>query len=259
MTNSVRAYIYGRMSAIPGYMNPLEALLFAAILDVQNARGLAGDVCEIGTYFGRSYFLMRHLMAPAEKILSIDIYEDTGARDTSARYRFIRQMANRLGFALDDSLLLCADSRALSAQEVRAHAGPFRFVHIDGGHHHDHVAADAKLAVDTMAEHGVVCFDDFFNPLWPEVTSGVYAFIAQHPEFAPVFFANMKVFLARRSFADAYKTAVLASPHMRGMRSVICHYESDEAILFEQDRRARFAFRALELMRLQRLGAFVFR
>lgn len=257
--SALRRYVFGPMVSIPGYMRPLDAFVFAAVLEAQTSRGWGGDVCEIGTYFGRSYFLMRHLLAPSEKLLSIDIYEDTGDRDTSCRYSAIRVTAERLGFDVDPQLMMCADSRKLEVCDVLARAGPFRFVHIDGGHQRDHVDADAGLALGTAAPHGVMCFDDFYNPVWPEVTSGVHEFIRENSEFAIFAIANMKAYLARREYAATYRAALFNNAHFMSATTIPSQFGDDDLLFIQQKQASRAALVALEKLKLERLAAFVFR
>ena len=49
-----------------------------------------------------------------------------------------------------------------------------------------HVANDVRLAQETLTEEGVICLDDMFNALWPEVSIAAFDWLrSADNRFAP--------------------------------------------------------------------------
>ena len=72
---NIRKFIFHDLRTINGYIDPPDALVFLSILESQQERDLKGGLAEIGVFFGRSYFLMRKITAPEEKVLAIDLFD----------------------------------------------------------------------------------------------------------------------------------------------------------------------------------------
>src|SRR5882762_10482874 len=72
---SIRKFIFHDLRSIDGYIDPPDALVFLSILESQQQQSLKGGVAEIGVFFGRSYFLMRKITSPEEKVLAIDLFD----------------------------------------------------------------------------------------------------------------------------------------------------------------------------------------
>jgi hypothetical protein len=214
---SIRGYIFRQMSNVPGYMDPSDALLFSAILTHQNREKLAGGAAEIGVYFGRSYFLLRKLMLDGERVFAADLFS-IGAHPNkmSDQYRSFLRSARKLGLEIDESLIHRGDSRALSGDDVAAKVGPVRFFSIDGGHMLEHVKHDSIVARDSLAEHGVIAFDDAFNFEWPEVALGLFQFLQDNDDYLPFASTQKKTYICHKSFHQRYLEVVERAADLSG-------------------------------------------
>ncbi len=55
----------------------------------------------------------------------------------------------------------------------------FRWIHVDGDHKAQTVENNLRLASQLLAEKGIICVDDFFNPRYPQLTYAVHEFLSR--------------------------------------------------------------------------------
>ncbi len=242
----IRKFIFHDLQAIDGYIDPPDALVFLAILEHQAASGLGGSVAEIGVYYGRSYFLFRRICGDEERIVAIDLFdvdEHTGGSEQYARFV---ENGRRLGLPVREDLVIKGDSTLLDPHALAAKAGPIRFFSIDGGHMLHHVASDSALAAETLADHGIIAFDDTFNPTWPEVTVGVGDFLReQRGEFAVFCITKYKTYVCRRAFHADYCAAIAASADLSAFEHVETEFLGSKATRLENPMRRRLVHQLL--------------
>jgi hypothetical protein len=186
MKADLRKFIFDDLQTVEGYLDPPDALVFLSLLQAQSDKGLNGGVAEIGVFYGRSYFLFKKLCNGGDKVLAIDLFDiDQQTSGGVTQYSRFLENGERLGLPVDENLIITGDSTKLPASEITDKVGRIRFFSIDGGHMLNHVVSDSVLAMDTLADHGIIAFDDTFNPAWPEVTVGVSDFLrSRKDEFA---------------------------------------------------------------------------
>ena len=229
---NIRKFIFHELRSVEGYIDPPDALVFLSILERQREHQLDGGVAEIGVYFGRSYFLLRKITSPENRVLGIDLF-DIGemSNGVSEQYRSFIDNGDRLGLPVDESLLVVGDSTTLSPADVLDKIGKVRFFSIDGGHMLQHLAADSTLAKKTIADHGVIVFDDTFNPAWPEVTIGVSDFLRNNSQAFSVFcMTKYKTYVCRREYQDFYRAAIGRAPHLRAFEHVDTRFLGADAV-----------------------------
>ncbi|WP_454852755.1 class I SAM-dependent methyltransferase [Rhizobium binxianense] len=216
---SIRKFIFRDLKTVDGYIDPPDALVFLCLLEAQRKAGLKGGIAEIGVFYGRSYFLFKRIGGEGERIVAIDLFdigqksEPGKAGGISPQYRKFLENGRRLGIAVDEELVIKADSTRLDASDIVGKAGRIRFFSIDGGHMLAQVAADSRLAMHSLAEHGIIAFDDTFNPAWPEVTIGVADFLREHADsFAAFCMTKYRTYVCRHGFHDFYHEAIATAP-----------------------------------------------
>ncbi|MDM9624449.1 class I SAM-dependent methyltransferase [Rhizobium sp. S152] len=220
----IRKFIFHDLQSIDGYIDPPDALVFLSLLRTQQSAGLEGGVAEIGVYYGRSYFLFRKICGDQEKIIAIDLFDvDQNGRGTTQYDRFLDN-GRSLDLLVDEELVIKGDSTLLAAEDITDRAGVIRFFSIDGGHMLNHVASDSRLAAMSLAEHGIIAFDDTFNPAWPEVTVGVADFLReQDGQFAVFCLTKYKTYVCRQSFHMFYSRVIEQSEDLKAFD----HAETD--------------------------------
>lgn len=206
MNSTLRKFIFHDLQTIEGYIDPPDALVFLSLLQSQDEENLSGGVAEIGVFYGRSYFLFRKIIGDQSKIVAIDLFDIGQSVDgASPQYKRFVENGRRLGLPVDEDLIITGDSTRLDSAKITDGVGKVRFFSIDGGHMLPHVAADSGLAMESLAEHGVIAFDDTFNPAWPEVTVGVADFLRKNDNaFTAFCMTKYKTYVCRREFHQFY-------------------------------------------------------
>jgi hypothetical protein len=214
----VRRYIQFEMFGVRGFMHPIDASSYAAILLYQREQHLSGSLAEIGVYFGRSFFLMGQTLGPGEKAFAADLFESGPLPGgDSLQLQEFRRTAQRFRIPLEPRCLVTGPSERLKPADVLDAIGLVRFFSIDGGHMIEHIRDDASLASAVLAEHGVLAFDDFCNPEWPEVSVGVFDFLrAASGEYLPFAITKAKLYICRHAFHQRYMAMLAESGWMRG-------------------------------------------
>lgn len=245
MVRSNKDFIFGELTKVKGYIDPLDSFAFLAILEGQTANRLSGGVVEIGIFFGRSFLLMKKMAAPGEKALAIDLFNIGEIRQgKSEQYWKFLEYANAVGLPMDEDMIIVGDSTRMDVDAITSRTGPVCFFSIDGGHRLEHVEADSLLARDSLAEHGVIAFDDTFNPEWPEVTAGVIDFLrANQKTHVPFCVTNKKTYVCRHDWLDTYREMIGGSPYLEkfgisdleflGTRCLRLHHPIGRRIAYE--------------------------
>lgn len=252
----MRKYIRSDMFRIPGYMHPVDALCYAAVLSYQRTNCLSGSVAEVGVFFGRSFFLMAKSLKPGEKAFAADLFE-AGARvdGESLQMRTFRATASRLGIEIDPACLVAGPSQALKSSDILAAIGRVRFFSIDGGHAIAQVQADAALASEVIAEYGMLAFDDFGNPAWPEVSLAVFDFLrGNNGAYVPVAITRSKLYVCRSELHSTYSAALANSEWMRGFTAKETSMLGSRLLWFHHPVGERIVFEALVKIRLGRFA-----
>jgi hypothetical protein len=79
-----------------------------------------------------------------------------------------------------------------------SHAHLFRWVHVDGDHKAQTVWNDLELGNRLLADEGILCVDDFFNPRYPQLTYAVCTFLEKHRAELQMFLCGFyKAYLVR--------------------------------------------------------------
>lgn len=222
MNALLRKFIFNDLQTVEGYIDPPDALVFLSLLQAQKNGGMGGGIAEIGVFYGRSYYLMKKIVGDADRILAIDLFdlgEDSIGKPT--QYQRFLDYGRRLGLSVDEDLIIKGDSTGLRPSDITDRIGRTRFFSIDGGHMLEHVVSDTALATDTLEEHGIIAFDDTFNPAWPEVTVGVADFLRERKDtFTAFCMTKYKTYVCRREYHDFYYRAISDAPDLAAFRHV---------------------------------------
>jgi hypothetical protein len=182
---AVGAYILA-MSTVPGWFSETDARLFVELSGRQRRQGIAGDLMEIGVYYGKSAILLGYLTGTDERLIVNDLFNDSaditpGNIEENQRWydgfgrREFEQQYQRFHKDLPEMLL--GTSTEIDREAM---ANRFRFVHVDGSHEYDIVREDIRSAETMLVGGGIVAFDDIstaHNPgsalaIWEAVLGG---------------------------------------------------------------------------------------
>ena len=250
-----RDYIFGGMQKIPGYLEPNDALVYAALLEAQNKAGLGGGAVEIGVFYGRSYYLIRRFLAPGEVGLAIDLFKRGGPEKDQGQIDAFLGHGRRLRLPVDEAALVVGRSTDVTAEEILEKTGPVRFFSIDGSHYVDDVRHDIALADRTLAEHGVIAFDDFCNYEFPDVTAATLEFLRDRAgDYAAIAATPKKLYVARTAHAERYAEAIRKSAPLRRLGIDSETILGKPFLVLRHGIGTRLKYRALQKLRLSQLA-----
>ena len=256
MNKSYKNFIFNQLTQVEGYIDPLDSLTFLTILESQTKSGLGGGSAEIGVYFGRSFLLVKKLMTPNENALAIDLFDIGQVSDgKSEQYKRFLRYAEAVGLPMDENHIITGDSTDMVAEVITSKTGPVRFFSVDGGHQLEHIEADSLLALNSLAPHGVIAFDDTFNPEWPEVSVGVIDFIrANRDTHSPFCVTNKKTYVCRHEWVDTYQEMIRKSTYLTKFGISPLEFLEARSIRLHHPISRRIAYELISRVRLGRLG-----
>lgn len=213
---AVDRYLESDFATIPGMSSHFAATICAHLLQRQAALGVSGGIAEIGAFEGRFFIALALGLRSGERGLAIDLFDWPDA-DVERRFR---DNCARHGLGADGYVVLKADSRKLTADELRsACGGEIRFFHIDGEHSDESLSADLALAHAVLHPKGILCLDDMLHPIYPFLVETVGRFLRANPEM--------------RLFCIVDREDVVAAA-----KFLICR--ADAVALYEEDLMQRF-------------------
>ncbi len=65
---------------------------------------------------------------------------------------------------------------------TREYGKCMQFIHIDGAHSLEGVKCDLEISEKVLQPDGVIVLDDMYSPTYPQITEGVYEYLAHHSE-----------------------------------------------------------------------------
>lgn len=206
------AYLRRGSRHVEGWLTPLNAKVMAFLLEQQTKAGIVGAVGEIGIHHGK-LFLVEYLSTRAdEAAFAIDLFEQqqlnvdhSGQGD---RRRFLDNVRVYAG-STDGLVVIGADSRQVTPEQILTQAGQVRFISVDGGHTEDCARNDMRLAESCLTTGGIILLDDYFNQYWPDVSVGAAShLLSADARTRPFLITPNKIFLAEEPYHRMYQHAV---------------------------------------------------
>lgn len=212
---AVRDYaLLGGHTHVEGWLEPGAAATTLVLADAQRRLGIEGPAVEIGVHHGL-YFLLLALVA--EGGLAIDLFENqhlnVDGSGAGSLAHFERHL-HRFHPSPEKVRIEAADSLALDPPTLQAwlgHASP-RLFSVDGGHTSRHAENDLRLATAVCGEGAVIIVDDFQNPEWPGVYSGVERYFATPTPWVPLAAGNNKLYIVNSRHHTEFVDALAAAP-----------------------------------------------
>jgi predicted O-methyltransferase YrrM len=210
------AFLADGYMRIRGMSSRFAAAICGHVVRSQSARGIAGDLVELGTFEGRFFVAMAMLLAPGERALGIDVFTWPSA----AVYDHL--LANCVAADLDASIYTVwkTDTRAITPADLRAKlpSGHARFIHVDSEHVPDILRNDLELAHAVLHPDGVMALDDMLHPGYPTLITVVLDYLQRHPEMRVFCIvdresitAAAKFLLCRAELVEPYQRDLMAS------------------------------------------------
>jgi hypothetical protein len=195
-----------------GFLHRLDAFIMREIIAGQIQHEIHGSLAEIGVHYGRSFFLLAAGRSDGERSLAIDLFEDDDLhQNPHGLSRSLGFTVNSLkyGVTFSHEEILKDSSLEVSPEEITKRVGPVRLFSVDGGHMYRHVANDLALAESVMVAGGVICVDDAFTPLWPEVAMATFDWLrAAEGRFVPFLSTPDKLYICRPEYVRFYDNII---------------------------------------------------
>jgi predicted O-methyltransferase YrrM len=184
---------------VPGFVLFEAMATWDLLLEHQLRQGICGPLLEIGVYYGKSAAMLAMHARSTEDLYLIDSTDFLNhAKETIAK-----------AGAPNPVYLKVKSSDPAVWELSNTHNRRFRWIHIDGGHKGSTVANDLALVNELLSECGVICLDDFLNPMYPQLTHVVCNFVEAHRDELQMFLCGFnKAYVARPEQLRRYLTFV---------------------------------------------------
>jgi hypothetical protein len=206
-----RYRIFG-LPRIKGWLDPFSAEFIATLAGIQTNASYNGAVGEIGVHHGKLFLLLLLAATPTERVFAVDVFEQqhlnvdqSGHGDREIFLANIRQWRGQC----DDISIIARSSLEVTPDDIVSQCGKARLVSIDGGHTEECTLNDLMLTQQILTDHGVAVIDDYFNPDWPDVSTGAAKYLANPATvLRPFAITPNKVFLTAPGNARFYRAAL---------------------------------------------------
>ncbi len=183
---------------VQGFFQFQNAALWDSLLSFQSEHYIIGNMLEIGVYKGRSALISSLHLREDEHFFLIDgtpFIEEAEANLSSIlglRGNYIQKMSYELTPEPFSSTRHCC-----------------RWIHIDGEHTGRAVINDLEFSEQMLSDQGILILDDFFNPMYPQLTEAAFSFLSANKHKLSMFLCGWnKAYLARPLFAFNYRNFI---------------------------------------------------
>ena len=183
---------------VSGFFTSQAAVLWDSLLCFQEEHSMLGNMLEIGVFKGRSALMSSLHLREQEKFFLID------------GTHFIEEAEESLNPILGDrACYIQKMSYDLEMEFFKDIRHKCRWIHIDGEHTGRAVINDLEFCEQMLSDNGILILDDFFNPMYPQLTEAAFMFL-QHNKFKLSMFLCgwNKAYLARPMFAVNYRNFI---------------------------------------------------
>lgn len=207
------AYISQGHKSVPGWLYEADMLLMAFVGISQSQRSVAGDICEIGVYKGKSLILLSMLLSDVEQAHGVDVFVENTLDEARANVARFAPQSSRVRLHQVNTLDL--DAQALTS--ILQPRPSLRYLHIDGGHEYFEVLYDLLLFGSHMTEDAVLVMDDVHDREFPGVSLALEHFcsvVRPEQRIVPFMIDQNKLFLCRESHARPYQLSLVKFPQL---------------------------------------------
>ena len=192
---------YEYKKSIKGFWKDSVFELYEVFVTLHKEENIKGNLCEIGTWYGRSFLPLRNFTEDYETCVGVDMFHKQAYYDG-----LINNIKNCFG-NLDGCEIIKSESIKLGTRLEKY--APYRIFYIDGDHSYQGALLDLNIAKSTLHEKGIILLDDYDNPRYgPDVVKAVNIFLEENQEFLLAFSSTQRIFLCKKSVIDLYVSKV---------------------------------------------------
>jgi predicted O-methyltransferase YrrM len=211
---TVDAYLKNDYFSVVGMSSRFAAAIAARLLGIQSDLGVKGQFAEIGTFEGRFYIAMAHMLKADEKAVGIDLF-DWPNPEIIDRFH---QNCRKHGVPEERRITLKADSRHMKPADLLKAAGgnKIRMFHIDGEHSRAALTRDLALATAVLGDGGIIILDDMLHPGYPTLMVAVQSYLETNPDMVVLAIIDResivsatKFVLCQKAWFERYQAVML--------------------------------------------------
>lgn len=215
LNNNLHNYMSNGFDNVEGWC---EKTLFHTVDMLSRADiNKKGGCCEIGVHYGKLFILLNSVIDQSETSYAIDVFSRQDLNIDKSGWGSKTDFTDNLKkydiHKGKNVTIIEGDSTDYSLGLTNIiKPGSIRFMSVDGGHTAEHVINDLTIATQIVNNEGVVIVDDILNPYWMGVIEGVVRFLDRKPTLIPFALGHNKLYMAKLSHAEYYKTLFSSSP-----------------------------------------------
>jgi len=188
--------------SISGWWKDSTFELYEVFDALQKESDIQGNLCEVGTWHGRSFLPLRNFASENEMCVGVDIFHD------QKYYNILLQNITNCFGSLDGCDIIKSDSKSIGNRLEQY--SPVRIFYIDGDHSYEGTLTDLRLAETILSDEGIMFLDDYVNPRYgPAIVKAVNTFLKENEEFSLAFSSTQKIFLCKKPAVDFYVDGLL--------------------------------------------------
>jgi hypothetical protein len=171
------------MNNIIGYFNMLNLLDFSFFKELLNDGKVEGNILELGVYHGRSLYALSKIYKD-DFIYGVDVVDYTNNFFNNTNVTMIISKTTKVYDRLKDK--------------------KFKFIHIDAGHNKNDIMNDLSTSAKLLSDGGIISCDDFFNPMYEQVSEGIFEFLFLNKNFCILFLNDNKCYICEKKYLIEY-------------------------------------------------------
>lgn len=207
---AIQEFIDGRHSELEGWFFGPDQLAFYELCALQERLQIAGDLCEVGVFKGKSLVFLSLLKRDAERLLGFDLFmEDHLEATQTALSAFNAEKNVELFKGLTSEISL-----EKLDETIRS---PLRFLHIDAGHEYHEVLEQLAIFTPYLGDQAIIAMDDYQDREFPGIEAAVLDFAEQDRprRFVPFLAGGNKMFLCNVTMAPMFQSSLLIAPNLK--------------------------------------------
>jgi len=205
-------YLNFGLRKVDGWLDSFSAKFIQIVSETQFREGITGALGEIGVHQGKLFIVLLLTASSTEALFAVDLFERQDLNlDRSGcgdREKFLGNL-QRWARTTEKISLIAQSSLETRPEDILTACGRVRLASIDGGHTEACTQNDLTLMETVLTDRGVVVIDDFFNPHWPDVSTGVAKYLLNPSStLRPFAISPNKMYLTASQNSEFYRNAI---------------------------------------------------
>lgn len=181
------------------------------VFDFQRSIGFYAPICEIGVFKGKFFIALLKASGVADNHYAIDVFDLQEFNLDYAGAGNLKEFRDNIAFSGEDfGRVHCIERDSTTFRvndliKIRNAVGGFSAFSVDGCHMVEHTINDMRIAMELVADEGVIFVDDYYNPDWPGVHEGVCALYRNDcPVYVPFAYSSNKLVMCHIGYQQRY-------------------------------------------------------